>query len=117
MDEKEQLQQVVERVIKLETKEETHSKDITDIKKDITLINSTLSQQNIASIRLESKVDGLKDFMNDKFNSFSEEFSKIKEEREEELTRPSKEITKIKWGIISALITGILTYILTSIFK
>ena len=107
MEEKE-----LERIIVLEQKQRQNEKEVETIKQDIVELKGGYTQQNFNMARFEAKLDSFNQNiineikgLSEKYDNQNKRFEKIEKDRLDELEEPHKQLSKIKWGVISAIAT------------
>ena len=107
MEEKE-----LERIVILEQKQRQSEKEVDVIKQDIIELKGGYTQQNLNMARFEAKLDNFNQNiineikgLSEKYDNQNKRFEKIERDRLDELEEPHKQLSKIKWGIISAIAT------------
>lgn len=98
MDEKE-----LERLIKLEATVESHSKEIASHSSILNELKSSVAQQDIRNVRIETKID----YLTEKFEAFDKRVAKIDEQITNDKTEPAKQLYNMKWGIVNKIVVGI----------
>ena len=98
MDEKE-----LERLIKLEATVETHDKTINAHSAILNELKSSVAQQDIRNVRIETKID----YLTEKFEAFDKRVAKIDEQITNDKTEPARQLYNMKWSLINKIVVGI----------
>ena len=102
----------LERIIILEQKQRQNEKEVDIIKQDIGELKSGHTQQNLNMARFEAKLDSFNQNiineikgLSEKYDNQNKRFEKMEKDRVDKLEEPHKQLSKIKWGVISAIAT------------